>query len=391
MKHTFYLAYPKAEESPVMLAIRDKGKRVTISIGITINPADWDKDEQRVKKGGKDYRFSNDKILETERAVLRAISYGKLDNLSLPEVANLYRKEMGMELKEVKSQENLFMPFYRMWAHTSFGKHIARRANRYRFKKFEDFIGKAEPTFDEIDYNLYIKYLNKLQEEGYKPNMQGSFIKDIKAAMNEAYKRGLHKNIAYQRFEKPSEQVSTVYLTTEEVDRLYKAELSGGLDRARDMFILECYTGLRFSDCSTLTIEDADKDFIDKIQQKTKSEVCIPVHPRVRAILRKHGGAPQISQAKTNVYIKSICAQVGINQEVEVTENGEIVKKQKWEMVSTHTARRTAATNLLLSGATIYEVQKFLGHSSVTQTETYLRITSKENAKTLANNPFFKA
>lgn len=389
MKYTFYLAYPKAEYSAIMLAIRDKAKRVAISLGVIIHPEDWDKDEQRVKTSCKDYRFVNEKIAESERAVKRALNYGKLDNLSLPEVANLYRKEMGLELKEVKSKDELFLPFYRMWAHTSFGKHVARRANSYRFRVFEEFIGKAEPTFNDIDYNLYIRYLTELQKKGYKPNMQGSFIKDLKAAMNEAFKRGLHTNNAYQRFEKPSEQVTTIYLTKDEVDKIYNAELSGGLELARDLFILGCYTGLRFSDYSRLTAEDAEKEYIDKVQQKTKSEICIPVHPRVRTILRKWNGSPKLSQVKTNLYIKSICAQLEIDDTIEITDNGKITQKKKWEMVSTHTARRTAATNLLLSGATIHEVMHFLGHSSVTQTETYLRITNKQNAEKLAENKFF--
>lgn len=389
MRHTFYLAYPNAEQSPIMIAIRDKSKRVTISLGISTQPSYWDKEQQRVIRGANDYRFINDKLLEADRAAERAESYGKLDNLSLPEVANIFRKEMGMEEKEVKSQSELFMPFYRMWAHTSFGKHVARRANAYRFRVFAEFIGKAEPSFNEIDYNLYIRFLSELQKKGYKPNMQGSFIKDIKAAMNEAYKRGLHTNIAFKRFEKPSEQVTTIYLTSEEMNKIYNVELSGGLEMARDIFILGCYTGMRFSDYSRLTAEDAEKDYIDKVQQKTKNEICIPVHPRVKKILQKWNGAPKISQAKTNLYIKSICAQLGINDIIEITDNGKICHKKKWEMVSTHTARRTAATNLLLSGASIHEVMRFLGHTSVTQTETYLRISSKENAKILAKNKFF--
>lgn len=388
MKHTFYLAYPRAEQSPIMIAFRDKSKRISISLGISIAPNQWDKEQQRAIRGA-DIRYINDKLLKAERAAERAENYGKLDELSLPEVANIFRREMGMEEKEVKSNDSLFIPFYRMWAHSSFGKHIARRANAYRFRVFEEFIGKANPTFDEIDYNLYIRYLTELQKKGYKPNMQGSFIKDFKAAMNEAYKRGLHTNISFKRFDKPSEEVTTVYLTSEEVDKIYSLELSGGLEMARDIFILGCYTGMRFSDYSRLTIEDTEKEFISKVQQKTKGEIYIPLHPRVKKILQKWNGAPKISQVKTNLYIKSICAQAGINDDIEVTDNGKICHKKKWEMVSTHTARRTAATNLLLSGATIYEVSRFLGHSSVSQTETYLRITNKQNAELLAKNKFF--
>ena len=389
MKHTFYLAYPNAEQSPIMLAIRDKKKRVAISLGIMINPKDWDKDSLRAKRSAKDFKFVNDKILLTEKAVNRAISYGELDDLNIEQVANLYRKEMGMEIKEDKKDDDLFLPFFNMWAHNSFGSHTANRATSYHYRVFKEFLGKLNPTFEEIDYNIYINYLTYLKKKGYKLNMQGGFIRSLKAAMNEAYKRRLHTNVGYLSFVKPAETVTTIALTDEEIEKIYNAKLSGGLEMARDIFLLGCYTGLRFSDYSRLTREEAEKDFITKLQQKTNREVCIPVHPRVKEILLKWNGAPKISQQKVNTYIKSICAQVGITDKVEVRDGGKIEFKEKWEMVSTHTARRTAATNLLLSGASIHEVMMFLGHASVTQTQKYLRISSKENAKMLAKNKFF--
>lgn len=387
MKYSFYLAYPKEVNSLIMVALRDKSKRITFSLGITIPTQFWNKDQQRVI-GSKDARFLNEKIITAKNAIERAIKYSELDNLSIEEVANIYRKEMGLEIKEIKNK-NLFLPFYHMWAHTSFGKHHATRATVYHYRVFKEFLGKLEPTFDDINYNLYVKFISYLQAKDYKLNMQGTFIKDIKAAMNEAYKRELHNNRAYQNFEKPSEQVTTVALTMDEVDLIYNAELTDGFDMARDLFIIGCYTGMRFSDYSRLTKEDADKEFITKIQQKTKGDICIPIHPRVRTILKKWGGSPNISQQKVNVYIKSICAQLGINELIEVRENGVIKQKPKWGMISTHTARRTAATNLLLSGASIYEVQKFLGHSAAKQTEIYLRISAQESARMIAKNKFF--
>lgn len=389
MKYSFLLAHPDAEVSSLSLAIRDKKKRITISVGISINPKDWDKEDLRVKPKAKDSKFINAKIAESERTIKRAIKYGELENLSAEEVANLYRTEMGLETKEIKPKAQLFLPFFQMWATTSFGSHRATRQTLYHYRTFKEYMGKLEPTFDDINYNVYINYLSYLQKNDYKPNMQGLFIKSLKAAMNEAHKRGLHNNRVFQTFEKPSEQVTTVALTMAEVDMIYNAQLSESFDKARDLFIIGCYTGMRFSDYSRLTAEDAEKEFIVKIQQKTKNEVCIPIHPRVRAILKKWNGSPKISQQKVNVLIKSICAQLGINNLIEVQENGVIKKKQKWEMVSTHTARRTAATNLLLSGASIYEVQRFLGHNAVRQTETYLRISAKESARIIAKNKFF--
>ena len=329
------------------------------------------------------------KFLSSEEAnIIAEILCG----LTLSEVANLYRQMMGMEEKDDRSkEEKSFLNFYQMWSQTSFANHKASRQTLYHFRVFQRFIGKADVKYEDVTYNLYLRFLEYLSKEGYKTNMQGSFIRSLKAAMNEAYKRGLHNNLAYTQFVKPVEKVTTVYLTQEELNKLYNANLSGAMEKARDLFLLGCYTGLRFSDYSRLTKEEADKDIITKMQQKTKEEVSIPMHPRVREILKKWNGAPELSVQKLNTMIKAICASIGIDETIEVKEGRSIVYKKKWEMVSSHTARRTAATNLLLSGATIYEVSRFLGHTNVSQTQTYLRITSKENAKTLANNPFFKA
>lgn len=391
MKYSFYLAYPNAEKSPVMLAIRDKTKRVTISLGVTTPVENWDNDLKRCS-GCQDWKLINESISKAESAIKKALAFAVNTDMTINEVANTYRKLMGIEEKsENELKEKSFMRFFQMWSQTSFANHKASRQTLYHFRTFQRFIGKADVRFDDVDYNLYLKYLDYLDNEGYKPNMQGTFIRSLKAAMNEAYKRGLHDNLAYTRFVKPVEKVTTVYLTMEELDRLYKAELSGSMEAARDLFLLGCYTGLRFSDCSRLTREEADKDIITKVQQKTKEEVNIPMHPRVREILKKWNGAPELSVQKLNTMIKAICASIGIDETIEVKEGRSIAYKKKWEMVSSHTARRTAATNLLLSGATIYEVSRFLGHTNVSQTQTYLRITSKENAKTLANNPFFKA
>ena len=389
MKYTFYLAYPKAEKSPIMLAIRDKTKRITISLGVTAPPENWDKDLRRVSQCD-DWKFINQTIERAEKTMNKILTYALRSDLTISEIANTYRRMMGLEEKDdTPAVEKSFSAFYQMWAQTSFANHKASRQTLYHFRTFQKFIGKAEVSFDDITYKLYLRFLEWLEQQGYKVNMQGSFIRSLKAVMNEAYKRGLHTNLAYTQFVKPVEKVTTVFLTMDEVDRIYKAELSGVLEIARDLFILGCYTGLRFSDYSRLTKEEGNKEIITKIQQKTKEEVTIPVHPRVREILNKWNGAPELSVQKMNQHIKTICASVGIDDTIEVKDGKKIVYKKKYEMVSSHTARRTAATNLLLSGATIYEVMRFLGHTNVTQTQIYLRVSSAENAKILAKNKFF--
>ena len=202
MKYSFYLAYPKADTSPVMLAIREKTKRIAISLGISVPVSCWDKESQSVTMC-EDWKYINEKITISRKAVEQVIAYAKLSSLSVEDAANLYRKNMGLEEKETKPKiESDFMTFYQSWATTSFGRHKANRQSLYHFRVFKKFIGKSEPSFEDINYNLYVRFLDYLEKEGYKTNMQGTFIRSVKAAMNEAYKRGYHTNLSYLQFVK---------------------------------------------------------------------------------------------------------------------------------------------------------------------------------------------
>ena len=92
---------------------------------------------------------------------------------------------------------------------------------------------------------------------------------------------------------------------------------------ARDLFIIGCHTGMRFSDYSRLSMNDISDGVIHLITQKCKTPVDIPAHPRVLEILKQNGGnAPKISGQKF-VYIKQVCKEAGINESVLVRKKAE--------------------------------------------------------------------
>ena len=223
-------------------------------------------------------------------------------------------------------------------------------------------------------------------------NTRGSHVKFVKAAMNEAFKNKLHQNEDFRTFRKETEQIDAVYLTNEEVTKVAELPLCGHYKLARDLFILGCHTGMRFSDYSRLSMDDISDGVIHFITQKCKAPVDIPAHPRVLKILESYGGTmPNMTGQKFNLYIKDVCKEAGINESVLVRKGGKHERFSKWELVSSHTARRTGLTNMYKAGIPVYRCMMISGHKTESVFLTYLRITQQENAEFLKNNSFFNA
>lgn len=233
------------------------------------------------------------------------------------------------------------------------------------------------------------------ETKNFKENTIGSHISDLKAVMNEAYKKKLHNNEDFRSFEKPVEKIDKVAFTEEEISKIYKAKLPPMQDKVRDIIVLGCYVAQRHSDYSILTKDDIQSDgFIHITQQKTKKRISIPVHPIVSEIIDKYNGyPPTLSMQVINREIKKIAKAVGINDKISVTEIKGGVKrtyyKEKWEMISTHTARRSGITNALLAGVPRQDCMYLAGISSEAVFNSYICITQEEYARRLAKSPYF--
>ncbi len=158
-------------------------------------------------------------------------------------------------------------------------------------------------------------------------------------------------------------------------------------NNVRDLFLIGCYTGLRFSDFSKLVQKNIADGYITIQQTKTGENVIITVHNVVRQIIKKHNGIPPIvSNQKFNVYLKEICKTVPAFLEVVpkvITKAGKKVTLtlRKWEMISSHTARRSFATNEYLNGTPSITIMAVTGHKTEKAFLKYIKVTSKEHAE----------
>ena len=390
MTYSFYLAYPDKPTSAITIAIRDKSKRITISSGIIISPEDWDSHNNKIKKSADDYKFKQTQLLQFENKIKDLLKIAERNDYSLAKIKEILTGKTATTRQKVKRGEDYIplLDFFLYWAENRINNHIPYRQHKQSYNLLKEF--NSHLDYDLINYKFYTEFIDWCRfAKHYKENTVGTHIRNIKAVMNEALKRGYHTNTAFQNFSKPKEDIDTVYLTNQELDRLYNLPLTGHQAAVRDCFLIGCYTALRFSDYTTITMWDVSQGYIIKRTQKTQASVTIPIHPRVKEILTRYNGAPRVDIDTLNKMIKPICMAAGIREKIAVTSNRTTTYKEKWEMVSSHTGRRTGATNMFLAGIPTLSIMRITGHKSEKVFLNYIKVTNLENAKLIENNSFF--
>lgn len=260
--------------------------------------------------------------------------------------------------------------------------------------------------FDDIDMQFYYNYTAWLKKKSYSINTIGKCIKELKAILYTAETEGYHNNNRWKdkKFKGTRIEVDNIYLTRSELDKIIAADLSEyeiGHEWARDIFMVGCWTAQRVSDYNNIKKENIHHHSIQKItdnkivtkeittidlrQQKTGAKVSIPVSTELREILEKYDyQLPHLEDQVINRYMKDVCMKAGLDDlvEIEETKGGTPVKvcKPKYDLVHTHTARRTGATLMYLSGMDIYDICRITGHSSPIMLRKYIKADNLEVA-----------
>ena len=394
------------DEQPIYLRYNDRGRvNVKFYIGKKILPQHWDAKNQKARRtldGFADFNSiltSRESELKTLCTQLEATN-GAIATETLKERFN----ELLGRKTEAKEKFKTLVAFieHHVKGLTDKRPNTLKQYNQTvrLLKDFETF-SKKKVTFESVDLDFYTDYIDYLTfEKKFSPNWIGKNIKNIKLFMGEAMERELHTNISFKskRFKALSEETESIYLSEAELETIYKHDFSKKprLDHCRDLFMVGCWTGLRFSDFSLLKLNNIVK--IDGVEcfkvktQKTKDVLVIPVHPTVKEILKKYAhtekGLPRtISDQKMNEYLKDVAKDAKLTESVTINKTRGAMKIEttieKYKLVTTHTARRSFATNLFLSGFPAISIMKITGHRTEKSFMKYIKISQEENAKLL--------
>lgn len=404
---SFVLKEPKSNaQTLVYLLYSYSNSRLKYSTGIKILPEHWNAKEQKARDIRKLPQANeiNTQLANMSNCV--ESEYRRLINDKITPTNERLRVKLDELLlkKEFRDTKDFigFIEDYIQQTNKRFNTVKQYNTALKRLKEYQVFKRK-NLCFDDIDLNFYEDFTNYLtKHKNYGINTIGTIFKNIKVFMSEAVERGLTNNNQFRskKFKKTAESSESIYLTIDEIDLLYQLYLSNNprLDRVRDIFIIGCYTGLRFSDLSQIKDENLiDNNTKIKITtQKTDQLVIIPLHRYVKAIIAKYNGLPPslLSNQKMNEYLKELGKLAELNTEVVLTftKGGRKVSEafKKYELITVHTARRSFATNAYLNDVPSISIMKITGHKTEKAFLTYIKISQEDNANKLLNHPFFK-
>lgn len=188
-----------------------------------------------------------------------------------------------------------------------------------------------------------------------------------------------------------------IFLRWEELIRLYEFRLPPGcfeLQHVRDLFCLQCFTSLRFSDVHALLCSQVHDDHIELVTQKTADSLIIELNKYSRSILQRNVGRhgayamPRVSIQHANRLLKELCRMVGIDEMVhEVWYEGNKRCQRtspKYQLISTHCGRRTFICNSLAMGIPAETVMQWTGHSNYNAMKPYIAIANEERRKAMS-------
>ena len=403
------------ENVPIRMRVNFASKRIEFTTGYRIDSAKWDAAKQRVKNGCSNKLKQsaseiNASLLEYYTEIQSIFKRFEVEDVmptpeQIKEVFNALRKPVSEEPKPKK--EALPCDFFQVfddfvedcgrqnnWTDSTFEKFAAVKNHLTNFRE-----GLTFEFFDERGLNDYVGYLRDVKE--MRNTTIGKQLSFLKWFLRWAFKKGVHQNNAYDSY-KPklkSTQKKIIFLTWDELNRLREFKIPSNkqaLERVRDVFLFQCFTGLRYSDVFNLRRSDIKGDHIEVTTVKTSDSLIIELNKHSKAILDKYKDVafeddkvlPVITNQKMNDYLKELAELAGIDEPVRQTyyRGNERIDEvtPKYALLGTHAGRRTFICNALALGIPPQVVMKWTGHSDYKAMKPYIDIADDIKANAMS-------
>lgn len=403
------------ENVPIRMRVNFASKRIEFTTGYRIDAAKWDTDKQRVKNGCSNKLKQsaseiNASLLEYYTEIQSIFKRFEVEDViptpeQIKEAFNALHKPVSEEPKPKK--EALPCDFFQVfddfvedcgrqnnWTDSTFEKFAAVKNHLTNFRE-----GLTFEFFDERGLNDYVGYLRDVKE--MRNTTIGKQLSFLKWFLRWAFKKGVHQNNAYDSY-KPklkSTQKKIIFLTWDELNRLREFKTPSNkqaLERVRDVFLFQCFTGLRYSDVFNLRRSDIKGDHIEVTTVKTSDSLIIELNNHSKAILDKYKDVafendkvlPVITNQKMNDYLKELAEMAGIDEPVRQTyyKGNERIDDvtPKYALLGTHAGRRTFICNALALGIPPQVVMKWTGHSDYKAMKPYIDIADDIKANAMS-------
>lgn len=367
---------------PIYAKVTINGETLRVAISHKTKPLNWNAKSELVKLNAKNSKEINEAIEAMKSRIYQAHSLLLGSNNTLN--AESLRVQLFGEaaariptLLEIVKQHN-----------DKFEKMVGIKYSKGSLKNYKTslrFLTEFIPTYNkkrdiqlkDVNYKFaeaYFAYLTTVKT--CKQNGANKHIQRLKTILNYAIKLEYIQRNALDSFSLEFAPVHKVALTIAEIERIQALSIQREtLSKVRDVFLLQCYTGLSFGDVKRLSINDIHRMseteyWIKMSREKTKIGFSVPLLPQAMVILLKYLETvelnkpllPVLSNQKMNEHLKLLQELAGISKNL-----------------TTHLARHTFATTITLgNGVPIETVSRMLGHTKLATTQMYAKVLDKK-------------
>ena len=401
-----FLLDKEKDSSSAKLRYRIKwGKNiVAFSLGYRIGIDKWSLESQRCKNNtthGKNKTPAsviNRTIQKYEDAFLKIKNRSESEAIDLApeEFRNLFNIEIGKEVS-TKTKSSSFFEIYdififdeaqnNQWNKRTIQKMQTQKKVLYEF----DF----EMRFEKFNEEYISSYQKFLEDKDHKNSTISKELAALKWFLKWAKRKGYNKFSEFELFKPKIKNIQKkiIFLNQSELKKLREFEIpeeNKNLEKIRDIFLFQCFTGLRYSDVFNLKKANIRENYIEVTTLKTSENLIIELNKLSKNILERYKdiegekALPVISNQKMNDYLKELAELAGINDLVTTTYYKGNVRFEeitpKYALLGTHAGRRTFVCNALSLGIPPNVVMKWTGHSDYKSMKPYIDIADEIKA-----------
>lgn len=434
----------KKGRKPLYLRIAHNKKRKLYPIGIKLEEIHWNEKKQILKPSHEKESEYNLKLLRIQGDA--KINLAVDENYDVQAAINRIFYETGNVVKKTTNIKYPFVQYFEDYVkRCQKGSLLKKKDNQQmssgyilsfdavikRIKSFEEYhnnklkeINKNHEYENFVFDDLTVEWQNRLitfLRMVYKPktyklkgqrgehedivglmeNSIGKTIKHVKTVIRQAVRDKLTNNMEFEDFTAFSEIADSISLTPEEVEKILALDLTDKphLKQEQERFAVAYNFLFRFTDSMNINknniyTDESGRHFLRMTTQKTGSKIDLKIRDEVYKILSRKDFKFETANQTSNENVKTLGALADINYPVTVEENRNGKRTsytyKKYQLITTHTTRRSAATNLWMSGMDIEHIRRFGGWADIKQLQTYLKIKELESAKKSAEHPFFQ-
>lgn len=401
-----FLLDKEKDSSSAKLRYRIKwGKNiVAFSLGYRIGIDKWSLESQRCKNNtthGKNKTPAsviNRTIQKYEDAFLKIKNRSESESIDFTpeEFRNLFNIEIGKEVS-TKTKSSSFFEIYdififdeaqnNQWNKRTIQKMQTQKKVLYEF----DF----EMRFEKFNEEYISSYQKFLEDKDHKNSTISKELAALKWFLKWAKRKGYNKFSEFELFKPKIKNIQKkiIFLNQSELKKLREFEIpeeNKNLEKIRDIFLFQCFTGLRYSDVFNLKKANIRENYIEVTTLKTSENLIIELNKLSKNILERYKdiegekALPVISNQKMNDYLKELAELAGINDLVTTTYYKGNVRFEeitpKYALLGTHAGRRTFVCNALSLGIPPNVVMKWTGHSDYKSMKPYIDIADEIKA-----------